>query len=273
MTTTPSRRAVLRSDMSCNLGFLESKSSWIRDLLSPVRDSQRPAPGERTPPALDPVNRKVFHDSSTHYDAGVLDRRFRLLCGNENRRSQLRGSTGSSCLRLLHSWARIIHKSIGTDLRTQASHMPGGIVGASGLVAGATEPDRPSPEQPPCRLGVLDATTRRPAAAGACVDRAARGPHSVAVHGLSPAIVGTCRLAQHEVLMLIDDEMMICPHAPRAQVRTPELGPTQPRTGRAHNERLTPPRTPTPSLLATVSHVPLRDNRHVAQHPVTPSSV
>lgn len=271
MTQQP--RAAFRSGASCRLSFRESGASLDSEPPFSLSGMVRgPVPGERTPPAPDPVNRRVLHDPSTHNDASVFERRFRLLYGNESRRSQSRGSTGSQCLRLLHSGARI-HKSIGTELRTQAPQMPGGTVGASGFVAGATEPDWPSPEQPPCCLGVLDGTIRRPPAAGARADRAAPGPHSIAAPGRSAVDAGTCPPAQHETLVRIGDETVICLHEPRAQARTPELGPTERRAGRARNEEHTPPETPTPSLLATVLMSPLRDNRHTAQHPVTPSSL
>lgn len=256
--TTQQPRAASRSGASCRLNSREPGASL--DSGPPFSLSGmvgRPVPGEKTPPAPDPVNRRVLHDPSTHNDASVFERRFRLPYGNESRRSQSRGSTGSQCLRLLHSGTRIIDRSIGTDLRTQASYLPGGIVGASGLVAVATEPDWPSPEQLPCCLGVLDATTHRPPAAGVRADRAAPGPHSIAGHGLSAVNAGTCSTTQDEAFLRIGDERVICLHEPRAQARTPELGPTERRTGRARNEKYTPPETPTPSLLATVFHVPI----------------
>jgi hypothetical protein len=250
-------RATLRSGASCRLSFRESGASLDSGPpFSLCGMRRRPGPGEQTPPAPDPVNRRVLHDPSTHNDASVFERRFRLPYGNESRRSQSRGSTGSQCLRLLHSWARMIHRSIGTDPRTQASQMPGGIVGASGFVAGATEPDWPSPEQPPCCFGVLGAATHRPPAAEASADRATPGPHSLAAHAPSAVNVDTRPGARHETLVRMGDETVICLCEPRAEARTPESGPTERRTGRARSDENIPPETPTPSLLATVLNIP-----------------
>jgi hypothetical protein len=195
--------------------------------------------------------------------------------GNENRRSQSQGSTGSSCLQILHSPARTIPTSSGVGPGTRLRDSCGAALMGFGLVAGATTSGHAPSERLPCRLQSVRLIVRQSVLAPNASLAVAGIDRDGAAEGLDAATRGLC--AQPQSATAGSDESATPPCGRGSSASTPgnrPSGAAQRRsTGPARNNRRIPPEILTPSLLATVFTSRISGNRHLAYYPVTPSSL
>jgi hypothetical protein len=193
-------------------------------------------------------------------------RRSGLLYGNEDRRSQSRGNTGSERFRYLPSPARMIPRVRGSGPGTRLRDIPEAVLMKPGFVAGATAPDHVTPERLPCRLpAVYLIVLRTSVPEDASATRL--GIHrDKADEGLLAAATGVWVRSQ-SVDPLNDKRTYALIASERNETtrdRHRDQAANARPTGAAHTNRRVPPEVVTPSLLATVIKPRIPGNRHSA---------